>query len=455
MQSPARRPTGQVYNKFARNTTIATIDELNVLREAIRSQAIANKSSSQYLMDQRYDEQCLIHDPRPGQPRNLLPSYLLRGMIVTDGRSLNLSAVDLRIRSRKRFMTELVSNPSDGHIYRQHIMAPDPHRYLPNISSAIPDVAARASFFPDTSKVDIGALDLGKEYMAAFSCTRYDRPDFSYSVQAKTKAVYQPTVKAAKELETRLDSTTISHRSEGTDHVEAITVYQSGLTSLGTDPSQRVVQEKQDGYRQVSAFYNKHGEHQKRQAHSKRGRRGDFDVLTNHILTAMGTHEARSEDPDRRGLILVGLGQFSPTSKGYQASVHGSFLRHFVPRARSLGYIVLEIDEFYTSRRCPTCKCPGSEPMDFVGYVAFAARTVPGVARGIIEIVWLRPIWYKPGDTTCCICHGLCIYYQFQQTGSGSSTHAEVDPLQSQITGTSTASLSSDVEMQGANDEKL
>ncbi|KAF9943735.1 hypothetical protein BGZ72_003465 [Mortierella alpina] len=78
MQSPARRPTGQVYNKFARNTTIATIDELNVLREAIRTQAIPNKSSSQYLMDQRSDEQCLIHDLRPGQPRNLLPSYLLR-----------------------------------------------------------------------------------------------------------------------------------------------------------------------------------------------------------------------------------------------------------------------------------------------------------------------------------------------------------------------------------------
>ncbi|CAO3563939.1 unnamed protein product [Mortierella alpina] len=275
LQSPARLPTGHVYNNFARTTTIATVDELNDLREAIRSQAFADTSSSQYLMDKRPHEQCIIHDPQPGQPRNVLPSFLLRGMIVTDGRSLHLSAVNLRIRSRRRFMTELVTNPTDGHIYRHHVLAPDPYRLLPAISTAIPDENARSSFFfPDISKVDIGALDLGKEYMAAFSCTRYDRPEFIYSVQAKTKAVYQPTVKAAKELEARLDKTTIRHNSEGRDQVEAITVYQSGLISLNTDPLQRIEQEKKDEFLQLSSFYNKHGEHQKRQAHSKRGRRG-------------------------------------------------------------------------------------------------------------------------------------------------------------------------------------
>ncbi|CAO3574002.1 unnamed protein product [Mortierella alpina] len=188
LQSPARLPTGHVYNNFARTTTIATIDELNDLREAIRSQAIADTSSSQYLMDKRPHEQCIIHDPQPGQPRNVLPSYLLRGMTVTDGRSLHLSAVNLRIRSRRRFMTELVTNPTDGHIYRHHVLAPDPHRFLPAISTAIPDEHARSSFFPDISKVDIGALDLGKEYMAAkFSCTRYDRPAFMQYTQYKQR----------------------------------------------------------------------------------------------------------------------------------------------------------------------------------------------------------------------------------------------------------------------------
>ncbi len=59
--------------------------------------------------------------------------------------------------------------------------------------------------------MDIGAIDLGKEFMAAFACARYHRPNFSYSVQAKTKAVYQPTVKAEKELERRLDQATFRH----------------------------------------------------------------------------------------------------------------------------------------------------------------------------------------------------------------------------------------------------
>ncbi|KAF9943742.1 hypothetical protein BGZ72_003462, partial [Mortierella alpina] len=116
MTTPPRRPTGQAYNNFARTTTTATINELNVLREAVRSKTIANESSSEFLMRQRPDEQRLVDNPRPGQPRNLLPSYMLRGTIVTNGRSLQLTAVDLRIRAKKRFKTELIINPEDGEL---------------------------------------------------------------------------------------------------------------------------------------------------------------------------------------------------------------------------------------------------------------------------------------------------------------------------------------------------
>ncbi|KAG0201613.1 hypothetical protein BGX28_005603 [Mortierella sp. GBA30] len=65
IQSPARRGTGLVYSSFARTTTVATIDELNVLREAIWSKEIGNDSSSQYLMDRRPDQHHLINDPKP------------------------------------------------------------------------------------------------------------------------------------------------------------------------------------------------------------------------------------------------------------------------------------------------------------------------------------------------------------------------------------------------------
>ncbi|KAF9943644.1 hypothetical protein BGZ72_003615, partial [Mortierella alpina] len=150
--------------------------------------------------------------------------------------------------------------------------------------------------------------------MAAFTCVRYDRPDFCYSVHAKTKAAYEPTAKAEKELERRKDSATISHADiNRPQYKEAIAVYESELVSLDMDPSRRIEQEQTDQYQELSAFYNKHGQHQKRQAQAKRARKAEFDILTNHILTAMGTHTAKAQDPNRRGLILIGLGDFSPT----------------------------------------------------------------------------------------------------------------------------------------------
>lgn len=160
MQSPVRCHTGQVYNNFARVTATATVEELNVLREAIPTQAIGDESSSQFLMDRRPNEDCVVINPKPGQPANLLPSYLLRGMIVTNGRSLHLSAIDLRLRKGKRFLTELITDPDDGTVYRRHVLAPDPYRRLPSLATAIPDQAALSRFFPDISKVDVGALDL-------------------------------------------------------------------------------------------------------------------------------------------------------------------------------------------------------------------------------------------------------------------------------------------------------
>ncbi|KAF9312902.1 hypothetical protein BG003_005821 [Podila horticola] len=146
-------------------------------------------------------------------------------------------------------------------------------------------------------------------------------------MRAKTKAVYQPTTKAAKELERCRDNGTIT-RVGGNE--SAIAVYESGLPSLSSDPMRRVEVEQTDEYRQYAAFYNSHGRQQKRQAHAKRAHCGEFDVLTNHILTARG-----------------------------------------------LGYVVLGIDEYYTSRRCPSCKCSGSDAQDFVGYIGFRRTYCP------------------------------------------------------------------------------
>ncbi|KAG0263341.1 hypothetical protein DFQ27_001800 [Actinomortierella ambigua] len=38
-------------------------------------------------------------------------------------------------------------------------------------------------------------------------------------------------------------------------------------------------------------------------------------------------------------------------------------------QARGLGYIVVDVDEYHASRRCPRCKCSGSDKKDFVEYI--------------------------------------------------------------------------------------
>ncbi|KAG0313436.1 hypothetical protein BG000_005891, partial [Podila horticola] len=250
---------GQVYNNFDHVTATATIEELNVLHKAIQTQAIGDESSSQFLMDWHPNEDCVVINPKPGQPANLLPSYLLHGMIVTNGHSLHLSVIDLQLHKGKRFLMELITDPDDGTVYCHHVLAPDPYCHLPSLATAIPDQATLSRFFPDISKVDVGALDLRKEFMAAFACRQYDQVDFIYTLHAKTKAVYQPTTKAAKELERCQDNGTITHVG---GNESAIAVYESGLPSLSSDPTHRVKVEQTDEYRQYAAFYNSHGRQQ-------------------------------------------------------------------------------------------------------------------------------------------------------------------------------------------------
>ncbi|KAF9920803.1 hypothetical protein FBU30_009267 [Linnemannia zychae] len=83
---------------YSRTTTYASTQKLNGLRGAIIKHQ-ENRSSSVILIRRQNPVDIRIANPAPNQPINVLPSYLLRGMIVTNGRDLHLSAVHLRIRA--------------------------------------------------------------------------------------------------------------------------------------------------------------------------------------------------------------------------------------------------------------------------------------------------------------------------------------------------------------------
>ncbi|KAF8924128.1 hypothetical protein BGZ47_004194, partial [Haplosporangium gracile] len=250
MQDSVRQGSGG----YARTTTIATTIEFNILRDAIKDHQAGAVSSSQILMNLRPAASTQINQPVHNQPVNLLPSFLLRGMIVTNGRSLYLSAIDLRKRAQQRFVTELRIDPSDGMLHRYHVLAPDHRRFIPSISTAIPDPVSLSNLFPDNTRVDVGALDLGKEFMVGFACRRYDRNPYIYTVKAKTKAVYQPTNKARGERERVKGSTTIT-RTVMDPHTQApipveedIALYESSLRSFDNNASGRIIQESQPEY---------------------------------------------------------------------------------------------------------------------------------------------------------------------------------------------------------------
>ncbi|KAG0375510.1 hypothetical protein BGX24_008989 [Mortierella sp. AD032] len=164
-------------------------------------------------------------------------------MIVTNGRDVHLSAVDLRKRAHQRSITELSINPDDR-LYRQHVLAPDSRRKLPNIVTAFPDALSVSRLYPDTTKVDVGALDLGMAFMTGLACRRYDRPDFIYTIKAKTKAAYQPTIKAQKEFDVVKNNATITAITGPLSAKMAINVYESSLGTFDRNPDGSIQQEE-------------------------------------------------------------------------------------------------------------------------------------------------------------------------------------------------------------------
>ncbi|KAF9286133.1 hypothetical protein BGZ88_009223 [Linnemannia elongata] len=79
----------------------------------------------------------------------------------------------------------------------------------------------------------------------------------------------------------------------------------------------------------------------------------EFQLLADQLLKIIGGGLGVRYDPSKPAIIGIGLGQFS-TRSGL-SSLHSSFLMYFIQKARSLGYLVVGLNEYYTSKKCPAC----------------------------------------------------------------------------------------------------
>ncbi|KAI7821226.1 hypothetical protein BC939DRAFT_456197, partial [Gamsiella multidivaricata] len=82
-----------------------------------------------------------------------------------------------------------------------------------------------------------------------------------------------------------------------------------------------------------------------------RAKQAEYQAIAASLLGIVGGSIGHPRDPANPVLIGVGLGQFKST--GRISSLHSTFLDYFIPLARSLGYIVVGLNEYYTSKKCP------------------------------------------------------------------------------------------------------
>ncbi|KAG0058349.1 hypothetical protein BGZ92_007193, partial [Podila epicladia] len=102
-------------------------------------------------------------------------------------------------------------------------------------------------------------------------------------------------------------------------------------------------------------FYNGNNFKFKRhKQYAKAAREEEYHRLTDGLLRMVGGSIGAKKKDEDKVVIGIGLGNFKSMSR--LSSLHGTFMTYFVKKARSLGYLVVGVNELYTSKKCPKCK---------------------------------------------------------------------------------------------------
>ncbi|KAG0195310.1 hypothetical protein BGX28_001724, partial [Mortierella sp. GBA30] len=185
-----------------------------------------------------------------------------------------------------------------------------------------------------------------------------------HNLAAKQKAVSQPTAKFRQWTEHQKNIKNIVN-IDNPDEPTSISALECGLPALHGDGSSVIsyVKELEKVEEQLDAFYNgKNMRYKRHKWDATWARNSEYIALASRLLKVVGGNIGQQREDTNKVVIAVGLGQFS--ARTGLSSLHESFLSFFVQKARSLGYIVVGVNEYYTSKKCPTCE-------QFVGEVNY------------------------------------------------------------------------------------
>ncbi|KAK3812844.1 MAG: hypothetical protein J3Q66DRAFT_39280 [Benniella sp.] len=174
------------------------------------------------------------------------------------------------------------------------------------------------------------------------------------TLAVKQKAVMQATFKYRRWLQVRKDTTTC-----GTESIASI---ERSLPALrGPNASVANYEHRlQVVGDNLEKFYNESSYAVKRHRwDSQKAHNAEYSIITDKLLKMISGSAGKPRVEANKSIITVGLGQF--TSKSRLSSLHSSFLSFFVSKARSLGYVVAGVNEYYQQEmpHLPTIRWAG------------------------------------------------------------------------------------------------
>ncbi|KAF9572130.1 hypothetical protein EC968_010216 [Mortierella alpina] len=266
--------------------------------------------------------------------------YMLTGSFRTDGFSLQILALKLKECSSVKYkrLPEYVDLPP---------------RML-SVMSGIDDHLTEIRNVPllellDMSQEDVrvqGVTKLGIDLGQKLRQRQKGAQPTYINLAVKSKAVLQPTFKKRAWLEAEKNTAVIGPKS-----INDLELSIPPRHGQDTDFVAHV-NARRETSGQLRDFYSS-PRMMSREYDARRAHEGEYSKITDQLLRMVGGTIGRPKDADAKIVIGVGLSKFGSGSG--LTSMDQAFASYFIRTCRALGYLVVGLNEFYTSKKCPDC----------------------------------------------------------------------------------------------------